>query len=541
MTNFSFHNRKQITENLKSTHFDLIIIGGGITGAGILLDASNRGLKCCLIEKGDFASGTSSRSTKLIHGGLRYLKQLDFKLVAEVGKERKIVSVIANHLTYPERVLLPFTKNGSLKKWSTRLALHLYEFLSKVEKKDQFKILNKAEVLKFLPNLDENNLLGGADYVEYRTNDARLTLEVLKTAVPKNAFALNYCEVERFSKKERQINGVYVYDLIADEKFLIQGKCVVNATGPWVDKVREINNSQTEKKLLHTKGVHLVFDKSNFPLSQAIYFDTPDKRMVFAIPRGKKVYIGTTDTIYSENLDHPDITIKDKNYILDAINFLFKDINLKLEHIESGWSGIRPLINQKGKTPSEISRKDEVFEDESGLISIAGGKLTGYRKMSEKIVDLVCNRLNITKKCTTNTLLISGAVKDGLSGFQVFLEEKTPSLVALGLTKEVAIKLIRRYGKNIDKVIALFEEKEFQVSELPLEIYLSLNYSLKYEMVITLQDFFIRRTNALYFNISLVKNHKIEVANFMQRFFNWTGEEKSIQLEELEEAIKEVV
>ena len=140
MTNFSFQDRNQITEELKSSQYDLIVIGGGITGAGILLDAINRGLKCCLIEKGDFASGTSSRSTKLIHGGLRYLKQFDFKLVAEVGRERKIVSEIANHLTYPERVLLPFTNKGSLKKWPTRLALNLYEFLSRVDKKDQFKM-----------------------------------------------------------------------------------------------------------------------------------------------------------------------------------------------------------------------------------------------------------------------------------------------------------------------------------------------------------------------------------------------------------------
>ncbi len=539
MTAFSFHNRSQITENLKSVHYDLIVIGGGITGAGILLDATNRGLKCCLIEKGDFASGTSSKSTKLIHGGLRYLKQLDFQLVAEVGKERKIVSVIANHLTYPERVLLPFIKDGSLKKWPTRLALNIYEFLSKVEKKDQFKMLDKQEASSLVPNLDQKGLLGGAEYVEYRTNDARLTLEVLKTAVQQKAPMLNYCKVENFSKNNDMIDGVYVYDQIGDEKFLIRGKTVVNATGPWVDQTRKINDANTETKLLHTKGVHLVFDKNDFPLSQAIYFDTADKRMVFAIPRGQKVYIGTTDTIYSESLDSPDITIKDKSYIINSINELFPDIRLQLNHIESGWSGVRPLIHQAGKGPSEVSRKDEIFEDSSGLISIAGGKLTGYRKMAEKIVDLINHRFNLSKPCTTDQLLVSGAVEGGLSGFQLFLEKKTPELVDLGLPKDIAIKLIRRYAKNIHQVIEIYDENEFNNSKLPLEVYLSLNYSLKHEMVLTLGDFFIRRTNALYFNIQLVNNHKEDVAQFMQTFFSWSNDKIEQELSDLMEEIKE--
>lgn len=540
MTAFSAQTRKNVISDLKSETYDLIIVGGGITGAGILLDATARGLKCCLIEKGDFASGTSSRSTKLIHGGLRYLKQLDFKLVAEVGKERKIVSVIANHLTYPERVLLPFTKTGSLKKWSTRFALMLYEFLSKVEKVDGFKMLDKSAVKKLIPNLNENDLLGGADYVEYRTNDARLTLEVIKTAYEKEACPLSYCEVERFSKDNDIINGVYVNDLLNDDSFLIKGSCVVNATGPWVDSLRSINDKDVEKKLLHTKGVHLVFDKIYFPLDQAVYFDTPDKRMVFAIPRGEKVYVGTTDTLYDKQLEHPDINEKDRVYIVTAINFLFPDLDLKVDHIESGWSGVRPLINQKGKSPSEVSRKDEIFEDSSGLISIAGGKLTGYRKMSEKIVDLVSKRLRKKTECNTDTLLLSGAIPGGLSGFQVFINKKTPLLVSLGLKHEIAIKLIRRFGKNIDRVIELFNENEFNASQMPLEIYLSLKYALEYEMTLSLTDFFIRRTNALYFNIKLVKESRQHVAEFMKVYLDWNDKIMSKQLLELDSAIKQV-
>ena len=366
-----------------------------------------------------------------------------------------------------------------------------------------------------------------------------MTLEVIKAAVEQKASALNYCKVERFSKIKEAIDGVHVQDQLSNDTYLIKGKCIVNATGPWVDQIRTINNIESEKKLLHTKGVHLVFDKSNLPLSQAIYFDTSDKRMVFAIPRGEKVYVGTTDTIYSKNLENPDITIKDKSYIIDAINSLFPDIKLQLKHVESGWSGVRPLIHQAGKGPSEVSRKDEIFEDSSGLISIAGGKLTGYRKMAEKIVDLVCQRLEVKHSCSTDHILVSGAVKGGLDGFQQFIEAKTPKLISLGLQKDTSIKLIRRYGHNINEVISLFEEKEFHESKLPLEIYLSLKYSLLNEMTLTLNDFFIRRTNALYFNIQLIKNSKYEVANYMQSYFNWTDSDKNLGLANLEESIKE--
>lgn len=531
---FSYQDRSKTIASMSESKFDLIIIGGGITGAGILLDATLRGLTCCLIEKRDFASGTSSRSTKLIHGGLRYLKQLDFKLVAEVGKERKIVSNIANHLTYPERVLLPFIKGGSLKKWPTRLALWMYEKLSNVDKIDGYKMLSKEDVFDKVPELDSSLVTGGADYVEYRTNDARLTLEVIKTAVSKGALALSYAEVNDLLLDNEKVIGVVVKDQIEGSSFNVVGTSVINATGPWVDVLRELVDSKISKKILHTKGVHFVFDKKDFQLDQAIYFDTPDKRMVFAIPRGQKVYVGTTDTYYKEQLEEPSITSEDRAYIVSAINHLFKKAKLTESAIESGWSGVRPLIYQEGKSPSEVSRKDEIFIDSNGLFNIAGGKLTGYRKMAQKIVDLVCEKHNIQTDCITDKQLLSGATKNGLEGFQQFLQQKTIDLIRLGLSEEVAVKMIRRYGSNIDKVMGVYDPEEFENSKLPKEIYLSLKYGLIYEMTLTVTDFFIRRTNAFYFNIELVNNTKKEVTTFMANYYGWSESQKVKYSQELE-------
>lgn len=537
---FSGLNRKQFIRQLQKEELDLLIIGGGITGAGIALDSRLRGLKVGLIEMQDFAAGTSSRSTKLIHGGLRYLKQFDFRLVAEVGKERAIVYENAPHVTTPEKMILPFYQGGAFGKYTTSIGLMLYDFLAKVKKTERRYMLNRDETIKLEPNLKTEGLIGSGIYMEYKTDDSRLTMEVIKKAVEHGAMAVNYLRADKFIYQSGKVTGVQAIDILDNQSYDIFAKVVVNATGAWVDSLREMDNSKEGKELLLTKGVHLVFDRNRFRINNAIYFENNDGRMVFAIPRDDKTYLGTTDTYYQGDLRSPRITIEDRNYLLNAANNMFPLFDLNQTDIVSSWAGLRVLIHENGKSPSEISRRDEVFISDSGLISIAGGKLTGYRKMAEKVVDIVSERLNrlagypFVKSVTKKTALSGGEV-GGAEGFLLFRKEKIREGIELGISYDEAVYLINKYGSNIVRIYQYI--KEYKPCELPKTVYASLLYGLEDEMVIYPQDYFIRRTGALLFNPVYVAERKDPVINFMSEYFEWTEEEQGYYTKELENEI----
>ncbi|MBA4145103.1 MAG: glycerol-3-phosphate dehydrogenase, partial [Cytophaga sp.] len=407
---FSVFYRQEMLAKLKAQQYDLVIIGGGITGAGIALDAASRGLKTALIEKNDFAFGTSSRSTKLIHGGLRYLKQLEFALVKEVGSERAIVHQLAPHLVVPEKMLLPLYEKRGLGYWLTSIGLKIYDWLAGVKAEDQRRMLTKPQTLQYEPLLKTDDVKGGAIYAEYRTDDARLTIEIAKMAFAKGADLINYVSAVDFIYTDEQVTGVKVTDETTGDEFNIHATTVVNAAGPWVDELRLINKSKTTKHLHLTKGVHIVIPYHRLPVRQAIYFDVPDGRMIFAIPRGRITYVGTTDTDYSGDRNVVFATNEDARYLIEGINGTFPSVHLTLADVESSWAGLRPLIHEEGKSASELSRKDEIFESPTGLISIAGGKLTGYRKMAERVVDLVIRKKFEDRDlppCTTHLLTLT--------------------------------------------------------------------------------------------------------------------------------------
>jgi glycerol-3-phosphate dehydrogenase len=493
---FSARNRARYIQQLQSEHYDLLVIGGGITGAGIALDAITRGLKVCLIEKSDFASGTSSRSTKLIHGGLRYLKQLEFGIVREVGQERAILYKNAPHIVIPERMLLPIVEGGSLGKYSTSLGLYVYDRLAGVEKEERRNMLSKEATLEKEPLLNTEILKGGGMYVEYRSDDARLTIEVLKSAVERGALCINYVEFSSFLlDANNKINGAVAKDVFTGETIKIAAKKIINACGPWVDDLRKTDNSLKKKRLHLTKGIHIVIKKERLPLKQAVYFDVKDGRMIFAIPRGKKVYIGTTDTNYKDDTNFPFATKQDVQYTLDAANNMFPSANLIMDDVESTWSGLRPLIHEDGKSPSDLSRKDEIFISDSGLISIAGGKLTGFRKMAERSVNVVCKQLKIEEqrefnKCSTEHIKLSGGNLD-----------KSPADYARDLQDDFkqfyvdnVLNLVLKYGSNTQYILAA-AQTNFKDDLLLAEA----EYCLENEMTNNLSDFIIRRTGRLYF------------------------------------------
>jgi glycerol-3-phosphate dehydrogenase len=505
-------------QTLNTFEFDLLVIGGGITGAGIALDAVTRGLSVALVEMQDFAAGTSSRSTKLVHGGLRYLKQFEVKMVAEVGKEREIVYENAVHVTEPEWMLLPFHKGGTFGPISTSVGLRVYDFLAGVKRDERRQMLTTEETKIKEPLLKTDGLRGAGYYVEYRTDDARLTIEVIKKAAEKGAICVNYVKAESFVYQQGKIIGAEVVDQLSGQLATIHAKNIVNATGPWVDEVRIKDSIENGKQLRMTKGVHVVVDQSNFPLKQAVYFDTSDGRMVFAIPRNGKAYVGTTDTFYGENPKNPVATREDVAYILEAITFMFPSIQLSPQQVESTWAGVRPLIFEEGKDPSEISRKDEIWESASGLVTIAGGKLTGYRKMAEMVVDRVCENTKSSSfgPSITKHLPLSGGAVGGSEGFKSFVEMKALEGQQYGLTYDESRHLAEFYGANVNHLFAYANVLQNNSYGLPLPLAAKLAYAIQFEMTCTPADFFVRRTGDLYFNMDDVHAYKEQVSQMMK-------------------------
>jgi glycerol-3-phosphate dehydrogenase len=532
--------RTELLEKLNATTYDLLIIGGGITGAGIALDAALRGLKTALIEKHDFASGTSSRSTKLIHGGLRYLKQFEFALVKEVGTERAIVHKLAPHLTVSEKMLLPLKEGRGLGTTITSFGLKLYDWLAGVQPMDQRKMLTRKKTLELEPLLKPDGVKGGGLYAEYRTDDARLTLEILKTAQHHGADVANYLKSNGFMYDNGRIQGVLAIDGQRDSPLIIKAKAVVNATGPWVDKLRLLDNSIKGKKLHLTKGVHIVVPRNRFPLAQSIYFDVPDGRMIFAIPRGGTTYIGTTDTDYKGNLDQVFTTLEDARYLMDAVNDSFPTVNLELNDIISSWAGLRPLIHEAGRSASELSRKDEIFESSTGLLSIAGGKLTGYRKMAERVVDMVIDRHFKNRKikpcATAQTQLMGGEFKSARE-VELYHQALTETLISFRLEQHTHY-LVHTYGKQCDTIVDYLRTVHDENPEISLGK-AELWFTIHYEMVCTPLDFFNRRTGMLYFDIYRMQNLVEPLLQDFKRHFNWPEERVVEERLNLEEAIRQ--
>lgn len=628
---FSSKNRTQLLREMARETVDVLVIGGGITGAGIALDAASRGLRTALVDMQDYAAGTSSRSTKLVHGGLRYLKQLDIGVVAEVGRERAIVYENGPHVTTPERMLLPIYRGGTFGRFTTSLGLRLYDFLAKVKRGERRRMLSAKETLKLAPILKQEGLIGGGCYVEYRTDDARLTIEVVKEAAAQGALTVNYAMVVRLIYGKRgdevrgaaggikdgmvggvasgvgvgakgegarsrtgsgpsdgdtagtahtvangsrnEVIGAVVRDVLSGEEFEIYARVVVNAAGPWVESVLAMDRTGIQSQMLSesmvtkrsgseskserqsvvkphqgsrlqlTKGVHIVLDQGRMPLRQAVYYDTPDGRMVFAIPREGKTYVGTTDTVYAGNLEKPRATKADIKYLLNVVNGMFPGLKLTEADVESTWAGIRPLIREEGKGPSEISRKDEIWESESGLITIAGGKLTGYRHMAEMVMDRVAMRLKEQHAvkcgvCRTRELPISGGHVGGGDGFAEFLVKKCVEGVSQGLSSEVADGWASRYGSNVNRLFELAAAWP-RHGELPVEVGVPLKYAIEAEMAVSAGDFLIRRTGALLFDIDWVRAWKDRVIDYMAQELGWSAEEKRRNVLEMDRELAE--
>lgn len=590
MTQFSYLNRQKQLDDLKNTPFDLVIIGGGITGAGLALQAAASGLKTALLEMQDFAEGTSSRSTKLVHGGIRYLKHFDVGVVADTVGERAVVQQIAPHIPKPDPMLLPIydEPDTTFGLFELQVAMNMYDSLAGVESTPfKNRILTKEEVLHEQPDLLEERLIGGGIYLDFNNNDSRLVIENLKQAHEDGAVVVSRIEVVGFNYSDKgRIESVRVKDCLSDEQFNVTSHAFINATGPWSDTIRQLDKEDTKPNQMRpTKGVHLVVDQSVLKVKRPTYFDTgeEDGRMVFVIPRHKKTYFGTTDTDYDGDLKNPEVTQEDVDYLLRIVNRRFPNAHITMDHIESSWAGLRPLIagnqasdynggnngslpdevfnqlldlfrgydegtvkrgqieerilnaesslSESGNSPSSISRGSDLSQSPSGLWTLAGGKITDYRKMAQGALKAIIDELN---ELTDRTFYLINSKTYPVSGGRFNAQDvpramETFAQLAMnqGLTYEQSQSLAHLYGSNTAQVLELLPKaKELaQTYDYPLHVALSLVYAVEEEMVYTLEDFFTRRTNYSLFNEEVLESLIQPVAQSLGQLLKRSDEE----------------
>jgi len=409
--------RSKILRALTDSPLDLLIIGGGIVGSGIARDAAMRGLKTGLVEQHDFAFGTSSRSSRLLHGGLRYLAQGRLGLVHEASVEKKIVHHIAPHLAEPLPFIFPtYRGNRNWVLWQLKIGVKIYDLLCGGRNLGKSTWLSPATVTARVPVLAPTNLTGAVRYYDGFTNDARLTMDTLRSATRHGAIVLNYARFSAAVRKE--FWECTVRDQLTGQEFHVNARAVVNATGPWADGL-----SHSAVKLRLTKGIHVVVERARVPVPETVVM-TEGKRILFAIPWGERTILGTTDTDYAGDLDQVTADPADLAYVLKVTNQFFPQLRLEVADVISAWAGLRPLIADPNGKPSDISRSHEITNPQPGWWDVAGGKLTTYRLMAEQAVDRIGRNLPATggraaelRPCRTATepLLPRGG-NDGFSG-----------------------------------------------------------------------------------------------------------------------------
>lgn len=526
MKNFSFQTRLNNIEKLKEETFDLMIIGGGITGAGVARDAAMRGLKVALVEANDFAFGTSSRSSKLVHGGIRYLENYEFHLVFEALSERAKLFEIAPHLVHPLRFMIPLFENSRVGPFKMGLGMMLYDALALFQTPQMHEKLTKLETLDRMPIVRGTDLVGSFIYSDGYMDDDRLVHETLRSANEAGACAVNYVEVMKANYSENHVTSVQVRDKETKEIFDIECKHVISTVGPWTDLVGSKLVNDWKKILRPTKGVHITLHKDRLNLSSAVVMAAQkSSRIVFAIPRHEMIIIGTTDTDFQDAPEKAKVTADDIAYLLRVTNEYFPGAKLTEEDILSTYVGVRPLVkdgsNQEGKT----SREHTILSDPRGFTFVAGGKYTTYRLMSEQIVDRALNSFPVEKRLSLNRCDTNKSLN----------EWTTPANYERAVYQARSSKeefLTQRYGLEAYKII---EENDEDLSVWQLEALQAIHHTMCFNLV----DFYVRRVPLMLG----YRNHGLqfldEIVEIFQSELNWNELETKSQLEALRKFVND--
>lgn len=521
--------RQLALKALKERSFDVLVIGGGATGAGIALDAQLRGLKVALIERFDFSSGTSSRSTKLVHGGVRYLEQavlhLDrsqFKLVREALSERKILSEIAPHLVHWLPLLIPMYRRFGATYY--HVGLRMYDWLAGKHLVHRSRLVSRQEALELCPQLKKTGLKGGVIYYDGQFDDARMALSILMTAAQEGAVLSNYVEAIGFERSGGTLSGVKLRDVLTSEEWSTSAQCVINATGPYTDRIRALDDPRCKPRLRVSSGTHIVLQRPNpGPQVGVLIPKTQDKRVLFVLPWLEHLVVGTTDSD-SKLSDDPKPTPQEITFIQEEYQRYFEG-NISNAAIQSSWSGLRPLIQDSGTPNTAALSRDHAFdESSSGLLSVFGGKWTTYRLMSQETVDKIFNQLKrVSPPCRTHEFKLVGG---GLG-----LPQARKALEKCQLPKSTQDHLLRAYG---DQSIGILDFLRNGGSELlhpqhPILVG-EVDYCVRKEFVSRSSDFLFRRSRLAFLDKKAAEASFSKVHERLSQELQWTDAERKADL-----------
>lgn len=533
---FSWRTRERILSDLESK-YDLIVIGGGITGCGVSLETARRGFRVLLLEKGDIGSGTSSRSSRLIHGGLRYLKYGRLKLVREAGRERRRLRALYPYLVRPLRFVIPFYEGEGEGSLVTLFGLWLYDLLSGVRKTRRHRRLHREEVLAEEPRMRSEGLKGGALYYDCCTDDFRLVLLNAKMAHRAGVHILTYARVESIILEESRVTGVRFRDQLNGGTYEVRGRLLLNAAGPWSDQIRLMVPSGRER-LRPTKGAHVLVPRSRVGNRNAVVMRSPrDGRVLFALPWHRFTIVGTTDTDFPGDPDGVRAGADDVEYLLEAVNHTFPRAALAPEDVVSSFAALRPLLREYGVSESEVSREYRIVEDARGLISVVGGKLTTYRRVSEKVASRIARILGHQARSSQTPSEASLAMT--MAELEAMRPEVLEDLSTRGLDVEVADHLIAAYGPECGQLLDYIDEEVLRrrmVPELPY-ILAEVGYSVNHEMALRLEDVLARRTKVIYEDTEHGLGVAEEVAALMSRSLGWSEERAKQELRDYERVV----
>jgi glycerol-3-phosphate dehydrogenase len=505
--------REQTLDRLERERFDCVVIGGGISGAGVAREAVMRGLSVALLEAEDYASGSSSRSSKLIHGGLRYLAMGDVALVRTTALERKVIFEMAPHLAERRWMVVPTRSWAGLMKM--RAGITTYEKLGAVEGDDLHRNWSRAEIEELEPAIDTGVFKHACVYREYLTDDAHLVLGNLRSASARGAALLNHAPVDAVTMEGGRASGVEAECKLSGRRVQVRARCVINAAGPWIEPVRRLEDPDAPPLLHLSKGVHIVLRSEALPVNNMVVCNTTDRRTIFAIRHGEISYVGTTDTSYEPGHAYwPEVTGEDVDYLLEPLSRTFRTPPLTREDVVSAWAGLRPLIAEPGKKPQEISRRDEVLIGPGKVVTMAGGKLTGYRPMAQETLETAAAEcgLRLAPASDEHEPLPGGDFDGNLAPLEHDL------IVSAGVSPVCAARMVRLYGTEAATIAASGADPLATGSAVLAS---EVDWAVSQEGAATLEDVIYRRLRTALYSPDSEKPSVEAAARRMAALLDW--------------------
>jgi glycerol-3-phosphate dehydrogenase len=541
-TEFSPAVRQANIGAMQQGTLDVVVIGGGITGAGIARDAAMRGLAVSLVEKEDFASGTSSKSARMVHGGLRYLEQYQFGLVFSACTERYKLCKLAPRLVQPIAFTYPVyqtSKNSLLK---MRMGMWLYDLMALFRNVKRHKIVDAQQTAELEPALAQQGLEGAARYCDCLADDARLTLATIQAAHERGALVANHAEVNGILVEGGRVRGVEVVDRLTGEQFTIRARVTVNATGVWADQIRHMDDTDARAMIRVNRGSHLVVPREKLNVNGAVIFGSADgHRAMYAIPWKHTCIVGTTDVDHEGDLDEVYATSAEVEGMVDAVNHAFPGARLAQEDIISTFAGLRPLVGGGGNAAYQASRDHRILESQAGLLTISGGKLTTYRRMAKDLVDVVAKKLKaesgvvVREGCTTDRVPLAEKAFEA-DPVADALVERYPRL-----DRQLLEHLALTYGPASTSVLALIErDPQLGARVVPGLPYIraEVPFAIQHEMAMTLNDWMIRRTHIMHEDAEQGLGCASEIAAMMASHLGWDAAETERQVQAYNEQVK---